>query len=49
MKIKLEWLKDLIFAVDYLHLHKIIHKKVFPKYFDNLWLQYTFKKDFYNI
>lgn len=29
---KLEWFKDLTFAIDYLHLHFIVHKKIFMRY-----------------
>ena len=27
---KLEWCRDLITAIDYLHLHSVVHKKIFP-------------------
>lgn len=32
MNTKIVWLKDITFALDYLHLHLQSHKKVYPKY-----------------
>lgn len=30
--IKYGWCKDFALAVDYIHLNKITHKKIYPKY-----------------
>ncbi len=30
-EIKRSWTKDLAFAIDYLHTHEQVHKKIYPR------------------